>query len=168
MLAVYRGTALGALTLVACSDDIDAQAGNLRSRLRFGAVAGQTYYLQAGGYYDGTTALGGLLALGMSAVAAARRHQRRAARRLAERPARRDVHVRRRRRDELRVPARRGGVRRLHLAATHPRPGRRRSTPSTVRALWAGPTDTAPETRTWTVDTVAPDTTITDWPRRGR
>ena len=69
MLAVYRGAALDALTQVACSDDIDRAAGNVRSRLRVGVLAGQTYYVQAGGYYDGTTALGGALNLQIAAVA---------------------------------------------------------------------------------------------------
>ena len=45
VLAVHRGTALGALTEVGCNDDIDAD--NRRSRVQFAVTAGQTYYLQA-------------------------------------------------------------------------------------------------------------------------
>ena len=54
MLAIHRGTALGALTEVACSDDIDRAGGNLRSRAQFAVAAGQTYYLQAGGFRGAT------------------------------------------------------------------------------------------------------------------
>ena len=46
---MYRGTALGALTQVACNDDIDAAGGNLRSSARVAVTAGQTYYVQVGG-----------------------------------------------------------------------------------------------------------------------
>jgi hypothetical protein len=48
MLAVYRGTSLGGLTEVGCSDDISP--GNPRSRIRFTATPGDPYYVQVGGY----------------------------------------------------------------------------------------------------------------------
>ena len=62
MLAVHRGTALGALTEVACSDDIDRPGGNYRSRAEFAVTAGQTYYVQVGGFRrdDGTIGAGSL------------------------------------------------------------------------------------------------------------
>jgi hypothetical protein len=49
---VYRGGSLGGLAELGCSDDVDADR---HSRVSFDAVAGETYYLQAGG----TTAKGG-------------------------------------------------------------------------------------------------------------
>ena len=70
----YRGTALGALTQVGCNDDIEpaseTSAGNLRSRVQFAVTAGQTYYVQVGGYRadDGAVA-GGALTLNLAAGA---------------------------------------------------------------------------------------------------
>jgi subtilase family serine protease len=46
VLNVWRGTSLGALVGVTCDDD---SAGSSKSRVTFDAVAGQTYYIQAGG-----------------------------------------------------------------------------------------------------------------------
>jgi len=46
-LALYRGTALNALTLVASSDDYN---GTAQSRLTSPLLAGTTYYVQAGGF----------------------------------------------------------------------------------------------------------------------
>ena len=167
VLGVYRGTALDALTQVACSDDIDAQAGNQRSRAEFGVSAGQTYYLQAGGYYDGTIALGGTLALNLAAVAPARRDRDRPGDRVAEHLARGDVQLRRGGRDGLRVPARRRGVR---ARAPRRRPTARCADGQhtfVVRALWAGDRERRPTTRTWTVDATAPDTALAGGPAEG-
>jgi hypothetical protein len=55
VLAVYRGTSMSALTEVGCNNDIDA--GNVRSRVQFDAVAGETYYFQVGGAGGGTGTL---------------------------------------------------------------------------------------------------------------
>ena len=123
VLGVYRGTALDALTQVACSDDIDAQAGNQLSRAEFGVSAGETYYLQAGGYYD-TIALGGALALSLTAVAP-RAAIATGPSRIAQHLARGDVQLRRRGRHGLRVLGRRCCVRALHLAAGLRRAARR-------------------------------------------
>ena len=60
VLAGYRGTSLGALTQVGCSDDIAAAGGP--SSFQVTLTAGQTYYFQAGGFKgsDGTVAQGTL------------------------------------------------------------------------------------------------------------
>ncbi|MBY6243811.1 S8 family serine peptidase [Methylosinus sp. Sm6] len=50
VLAVYKGAALDALTLVAVNDDI-VQGVNTASRLNFGATAGATYYVQLSGWH---------------------------------------------------------------------------------------------------------------------
>ncbi|MCS7003305.1 MAG: hypothetical protein NZ518_10695, partial [Dehalococcoidia bacterium] len=42
-LAVYRGTALGALTMVGCNDDAD---GRVASQLAVALAPNETYYLQ--------------------------------------------------------------------------------------------------------------------------
>jgi hypothetical protein len=48
VVAVYSGASLGALTPVACSDDISSS--DRRSLVTFQAQAGQTYYVQIGGF----------------------------------------------------------------------------------------------------------------------
>lgn len=62
VLAMWRGTSLGSLTAQGCNDD--ALADTLTSAIpEFVAQAGQTYYVQAGGYYDsvaGTVSRGSL------------------------------------------------------------------------------------------------------------
>ena len=50
VLAVYTGTAVNALTPVACNDD----SGSLQSRVQFPAIGGTTYHFQVGGF-DGRT-----------------------------------------------------------------------------------------------------------------
>lgn len=50
VVVVYRGTTLGTLTGVACDDDFHGRGG--ASRATFTAQAGQTYYIQAGGWMD--------------------------------------------------------------------------------------------------------------------
>ena len=62
VLALYRGSSLAALTSLACNDDVNYDAGDLTSRVSASVTAGQTYYIQAGGY-DGA---GGSLALNIS------------------------------------------------------------------------------------------------------
>jgi hypothetical protein len=57
VMAVYTGSALGALTLVADNDDIDFQNDNYASRVRFTAEAGMTYCIAVDGYYDETTGI---------------------------------------------------------------------------------------------------------------
>jgi hypothetical protein len=47
VLAVYTGSALNSLALVACDDDTSA---GVQARLSFSATAGTTYYIQAGGF----------------------------------------------------------------------------------------------------------------------
>jgi len=50
VLAVHQGTSLSGLTPMGCNDD----SGGLQSRVTFDAVAGETYWLQVGGF-DGAT-----------------------------------------------------------------------------------------------------------------
>ncbi len=52
VVAVYRGTDLGALRLVACNDD--AGPGALHSSLTFPAVPGETYHVQVSGVEGAT------------------------------------------------------------------------------------------------------------------
>src|SRR5579862_334023 len=59
---MYSGSSLSNLTLVACNDDAN---GTVQSQVSGAVTAGQTYYLQAGGYGSGT----GDLKLTVSAVA---------------------------------------------------------------------------------------------------
>ena len=55
VLAVWRGTALGALTQVGCDDDAIAMGGASRI-VNLALTGGQTYYFQVGGYrYMNTT-----------------------------------------------------------------------------------------------------------------
>ena len=54
VLAIYTGSALDALTLVGCDDD---SGSGLQSEVNFTAVAGTTYYAQAGGFSGGTGSL---------------------------------------------------------------------------------------------------------------
>lgn len=72
VVAVYRGTSLGGLTRVGCNDDIAHVNGNLRSRVEWEATAGQTYYVQVGGFRQTGEATGetasGELDLSLSAV----------------------------------------------------------------------------------------------------
>lgn len=51
VLNVWRGTSLAGLTAVACSDDVTG-TDRTSQLAEFVAQAGQTYYLQAGGYFD--------------------------------------------------------------------------------------------------------------------
>jgi hypothetical protein len=51
VVVVYRGTALPGLSPVACDDDFFADR---TSKATFTAQAGQTYYIQAGGWKDAT------------------------------------------------------------------------------------------------------------------
>lgn len=51
VLAVYRGTALNALTEVACNDDVPGHGG-APSKVHVTLTGGQTYYFQAGGFRD--------------------------------------------------------------------------------------------------------------------
>ena len=55
VLAVYTGSSVGALTNVACNDDISST--DLDSRVSFSATAGVTYRIQAGGYNGATGTL---------------------------------------------------------------------------------------------------------------
>ena len=76
VLAVYRGSSLGALTAVACNDDLAPTGdggGNLRSRVQFGVTAGETYYLRAGGFKGET---GNVDAGALTLNLAARRRRR--------------------------------------------------------------------------------------------
>jgi hypothetical protein len=50
LLTVYTGSALNNLTEIACSDDI--AVGQRASLLSFAATAGQTYFVQLGGFSD--------------------------------------------------------------------------------------------------------------------
>ncbi len=53
VLNVWRGTSLNGLAAVACNDDVDSATNQFWSRTpEFVAQAGQTYYFQAGGFYD--------------------------------------------------------------------------------------------------------------------
>lgn len=52
MLAVYTGASLGALTQVACNDDLSS--ATRQSRVQFNAAAGTTYRIQVGGYNGAT------------------------------------------------------------------------------------------------------------------
>ncbi|HET6398846.1 MAG TPA: S8 family serine peptidase, partial [Candidatus Thermoplasmatota archaeon] len=54
VLAAYEGPALNSLTNLACNDD---SAGGYQSIISFQVVAGQTYYVQAGGYRGATGSL---------------------------------------------------------------------------------------------------------------
>jgi len=59
LLAVYKGSSVGALTEVASNDEINPT--NSTSRVTFSAVAGTIYYVAVDGYFDGsTTAQGGI------------------------------------------------------------------------------------------------------------
>jgi M6 family metalloprotease-like protein len=63
IMRVYSGGAVGALTPVACNDDIVNNA-NLMSQVQFAAQAGTPYRIQIGGYHNsgnGTTASGNLI-----------------------------------------------------------------------------------------------------------
>ncbi|HEX8101983.1 MAG TPA: M6 family metalloprotease domain-containing protein [Solirubrobacteraceae bacterium] len=53
VMAIYRGTTLGGLTLVGCNNN--ATTSVVTSRLQVPLVAGQTYYVQVGGFKTGTT-----------------------------------------------------------------------------------------------------------------
>ena len=55
----YRGATLAGLVQVACNDDIDLAGGNRRSRAQLPVTAGQTYYLQVGGFKEPSGAVGG-------------------------------------------------------------------------------------------------------------
>lgn len=57
VMAVYTGSAVNALTLVADNDDIDFQNDIYTSRVHFTAEAGVTYSIAVDGYYDDTTGL---------------------------------------------------------------------------------------------------------------
>jgi M6 family metalloprotease-like protein len=61
VLNAWRGTSLTALTAVGCNDDAGA-AGGPSAIPEFKALAGQTYYFQAGSFFDGvnTTPFGSL------------------------------------------------------------------------------------------------------------
>ena len=166
VLAVYRGAALDALTQVACSDDIDRAAGNVRSRLRVGVLAGQTYYVQAGGYYDGTTALGGALNLQVAAVAPEPA--------FAGGPPDGSLTTVRAATFTFSAVGATGFECRLDGAAFSPCTSPVNLTAVAdgqhtfaVRALWAGGPPAAAVTRTWTVDGTAPQTTITGGPAEG-
>jgi M6 family metalloprotease-like protein len=166
VLAVYRGTALDTLTEVACSDDIDRQGGNLRSRLRVGVLAGQTYYVQAGGYYDGTTALGGVLHLQAAAVAPEPA--------VTGGPPDGSLTTARAATFTFSAVGATGFECRLDGGTFAPCTSPVNLTALTdgqhsfvVRALWAGGAPAAPVTRTWTVDGTAPETTITGGPAEG-
>lgn len=52
VLAVYSGSTLDSLTLIQCNDD--ASTPVLHSEIQFTALAGQTYYIQLGGFNDTT------------------------------------------------------------------------------------------------------------------
>jgi hypothetical protein len=66
VVVVYRGTSLGGLTQVACNDDYYGSGG--ASRAAFTAEAGQTYYIQVGGWKSDTHApASGSLNVGLAA-----------------------------------------------------------------------------------------------------
>jgi hypothetical protein len=50
LMAVYTGTAVSALTLVASNDEADPASGIHTSRVQFNAAAGTTYYIAVDGY----------------------------------------------------------------------------------------------------------------------
>ena len=49
-LAVFNGTAIGQLSLVAENDDIDTQAGNVASRVQFNTTTGTVYHIKVDGF----------------------------------------------------------------------------------------------------------------------
>ena len=67
VLGVYTGTAVGALTAVASSDDSCGGAAATRSRVTFAATAGTEYAIAVDGYADETTPVQrGLISLAIS------------------------------------------------------------------------------------------------------
>ncbi|MGH8016896.1 MAG: immunoglobulin domain-containing protein, partial [Opitutaceae bacterium] len=66
VLAVYTGSSLEALTLVAENDDIDFNNGDFNSELTFFATAGTTYFIAVGGYDVDDT---GIIILGLPPAA---------------------------------------------------------------------------------------------------
>jgi M6 family metalloprotease-like protein len=66
VLAVWRGTSLGALTQVGCDDDGVAAGGASRIQ-SLALTAGQTYYIQVGGYRSTNTTANGSYSLSMTA-----------------------------------------------------------------------------------------------------
>jgi len=72
VLGLYRGTAIGALTKIACDDDSGVAPGNAGASRITGVTltGGQTYYFQVGGFAGGLTE-SGLISFDVKAVAAA-------------------------------------------------------------------------------------------------
>ena len=68
VLQVWRGTTIGGLTAIGCNDDYAGSGGY--SQVTFAAQAGQTYYLQVGGFNDNGSIKSGLLDLAVTAAAA--------------------------------------------------------------------------------------------------
>ena len=167
VLAVWRGSSLAALTQVACNDDIDRGAGNLRSRAAFAVTAGQTYMIQVGGFTDGaSTPAGGHLAFALAKVAS---HAV-----LSSGPADGSTSTSRSASFAFAAAGADGFECRLDGGAWTPCTSPRTVTSLgdgqhtfEVRAITGGTPEVTPAKRTWTVDATPPDTRITGGPAEG-